>query len=54
MNLTKFEKVLNLLPDRWFKCQCGKTFTLERGKARYSKRMYNGPYCHSCGAKISK
>lgn len=53
MKLNKLEKLLNVLPMKKFNCDsCKLGFYMQRGKAHYSKRKYNGPYCSKCGEKV--
>lgn len=44
---------MNFLPKKKYKCiPCDNQQLIKRGKDRYSKRVWDGPFCTKCGMKL--
>ncbi|MDQ0268920.1 rRNA maturation endonuclease Nob1 [Cytobacillus purgationiresistens] len=51
----KYYSFLDRLPRKKLKCKtCGHKSSFHRGKIRFAKKYYDGPFCAKCGTKIKK
>lgn len=53
MKLTKLDRLANVFPSKEFTCKpCDFVMDVKRGRARFSNRVYGGPFCPKCGNKV--